>query len=68
MTVSMKMTAFWDTALCSLVEVNQQFRGAIITLTMQAVCTSETLVYFCEVTQRYIQKAAIFNKHFILCD
>jgi hypothetical protein len=25
--VSVKMTAFWDVALCSLVEVDQHFRG-----------------------------------------
>jgi hypothetical protein len=28
MAASMKMTAFWDIALCSLVEVDQLFRGA----------------------------------------
>jgi hypothetical protein len=51
--VSMNMTAFWDTAPCSLVEVDRRFRGAyslhyqgdewwVIALMMKAVRTSET--------------------------
>jgi hypothetical protein len=39
---SIKMTAFWDIAPCSLVEVDQ--------LMMEAVCTSEMPVYFHETT------------------
>jgi hypothetical protein len=57
---SMKITAFWDTAPCSLVEVNRCFRGeyclhhaSIVALTTQAVLTSET-VYFNDTTRRYI--------------
>jgi hypothetical protein len=38
--VSVKMTAFWDTAPCSLIEVDQP------TLMMEAVSTSETVVNF----------------------
>jgi hypothetical protein len=47
-----KMTAFWDTAPCSLVEVDQRFRGEyyphhqgilmMMALMMEAVRTSET--------------------------
>jgi hypothetical protein len=45
------MTIFWDTALFSLVEVDQWFKGVChlkhgITHMMEAVWTSETLVYF----------------------
>jgi hypothetical protein len=43
-----KMTAFWDMAPCSLVEVDWRF----IVLMMEAVCTSETPVYFNETTLR----------------
>jgi hypothetical protein len=42
LTASIKMTAFWDIAPCSLVEVDQ--------LMMEAVCTSEMPVYFHETT------------------
>jgi hypothetical protein len=52
------MTALWDTAPRSLVEVGRRFRGAyylhsqINALMMEAVRTSETSVNFCETTQR----------------
>jgi hypothetical protein len=41
-----KMTAFWDVTPCSLMEVGHRFSA----LTMEAVRTSETLVYFHETT------------------
>jgi hypothetical protein len=53
-TASMKMTAFWDNAPCSLVDV----------LMMETVCTSETSVNFCETTQRNITEAVIFSAEF----
>jgi len=51
------MTAFWDTVLYSL-EVDRRFRDAINRLMMEAVCTSETLVYFNETTQSYIPEGS----------
>jgi hypothetical protein len=51
----MKLTVFWDVALCSLVETNQHFRGEVltattITLMMETVSTSETSVSFYKTT------------------
>jgi hypothetical protein len=52
----MKMTAFWDTALYNLVEVDRRFRDqycpitTVIALIMDAVLTSETSAYFYETT------------------
>jgi hypothetical protein len=47
---SMKMTAFWDIAPCSLTEMDRRFRDVycpiVITLIMESVRTSETSVYF----------------------
>jgi hypothetical protein len=40
---SMNMTAFWDMAPCSLVEVARRFRGAFIALMIETVRTFETL-------------------------
>jgi hypothetical protein len=54
--VNMKITAFCDIALCSLVEVYRRFRGAYNLHTramMAAVGTSETSPYF-DTTWRYI--------------
>jgi hypothetical protein len=52
-----KITAFWDNAPCSLVEVDQCFGGASIikdiALMMEAVRTLETSVHFNETTRRY---------------
>jgi len=45
------MTAVWDTAPYSLVEVDRRFRGAYC---LHYQVTSETSVYFNETTQRYI--------------
>jgi hypothetical protein len=52
---NMKMIiAFWDVSPCSLVEVDRRFIGAYclhhqdIALMLEAVCTSETSVYFSE--------------------
>jgi hypothetical protein len=58
MAASIKMTAFWNIAPCSLIEVNRCFRGLYrfhylgdeYALMMEAVCTSETSVYFNEIT------------------
>jgi hypothetical protein len=54
----MKMTVFWDVALCSLVEIDQSFRGAYClhhqNLMIEEVCTSETSVNFYETTWRNI--------------
>jgi hypothetical protein len=59
----MKITVFWDVALCSLVEIDRCFRGAhclhhqgdvLIALMMEAVSISETLVSFYQTTQRNI--------------
>jgi hypothetical protein len=53
MVASMKMTAYWDIELCSLVQVDQRFRGAYCdALMMEAVHTSETSVNFYKNTQR----------------
>jgi hypothetical protein len=53
MVACMKMTAFWDVALYSLVEVDWRF----IALMMAVVRTSETSVYFSETAQRYIPES-----------
>jgi hypothetical protein len=55
MAASMKMTASWDIAPCSLVEVDAHFRGALV---MEAVHTSQTLVYFNETTHCYIPEGS----------
>jgi hypothetical protein len=57
---SLKMTVFWDVAPCSLVEIEQRFRGTYclslhaIVLVMEAVSTSETSVSFYHTTRRNI--------------
>jgi hypothetical protein len=57
--------AFWDTAQCSIVEVDRRFRGAYCLHyqddVMEAVCSSETSVYFNEATRRSILQAATFK-------
>jgi hypothetical protein len=53
----MKMTAFWNIALCSLVEVDRRFRGVegpLIALMMEAMIISETSVNVHETTRRSI--------------
>jgi hypothetical protein len=63
--------AFWDVAPCSLVRVNRRFRrahclhhkrwlieGLFIVLMMEAVRTSETLVYSNETSRLYISKVS----------
>jgi hypothetical protein len=61
-----KMTAFWDTAPCSLVEVDRRFRRAYclehqvdecITLITEAVRTSKMSVYFKDNTKRCISES-----------
>jgi hypothetical protein len=59
---SMKVAAFWDTVLFSLIEIGLHFRGAL-----EAVCTSETSGYFNETTWHYIPNAAIFNAYVMFC-
>jgi hypothetical protein len=70
-TARMKMTAFWNGAPCSLVEIDRSFKDAycshsqgddgdihpLIALMMEAVGTSETSVYFHETTQRDIAES-----------
>jgi hypothetical protein len=60
----MKMTAFWNIALCSLMEVNvisEVCTASIIrlsiTLMIEAVWTSEIWVYFNKSTQHYIPES-----------
>jgi hypothetical protein len=61
----MKMTAFWDIAPFSLIEADRRFRHAyflssgrcFIAVMMEVLCTNETLVYFNEITGRYIPKS-----------
>jgi hypothetical protein len=52
----MTMTAFWNIAPCSLVEVDRHFRG-FIALMIDAVPTTEMSVYFKETTRRYIPES-----------
>jgi hypothetical protein len=62
------LTAFWDTAWCSLVEVDRRFRGTyytasiiittVIALKMEVVSISETSVYFIETTPRCIPEGS----------
>jgi hypothetical protein len=57
----LKMTAFWDTAPCNLVDVDRRFRGTFCLHHRpdDEVRTSGTSVYFSEATGRYIRKAVI---------
>jgi hypothetical protein len=49
---SMKMTAFWDTALCNVVDVDRRFTASIIiALMIRALHTTETSIYFDESTR-----------------
>jgi hypothetical protein len=65
------MTAFWDVALCSLIEVDQVsemhtasiIRAMMINLMMEAVCTSETSVYFYKTTQHCIPEGCHLHIH-----
>jgi hypothetical protein len=49
--VSMKMIAFLAIAPCCLVEAHRRFRGEYCALLIEAVCVSETSVYFNEITR-----------------
>jgi hypothetical protein len=52
---NVNMTAFWDIALCSLVETDRRFGDASIIARMtEAVRTSETSINFYETTRRNI--------------
>jgi hypothetical protein len=58
------MTAFWDAAPCSLVEVDRlsEVRTAsIMALVMEAVQTSETPAHFHQCTRRYISEICHLN-------
>jgi hypothetical protein len=62
------MTALWDIAPCSLVELYRRFVGVNClhhqgALAMEAARTSETLVYFKETTRRYISEGCHFYTH-----
>jgi ABC-type transporter Mla MlaB component len=52
----MMMTAFWNMAPCSLIEVNDvsEVRTASFALMIEVIRTSETQVYFYETTRRHI--------------
>jgi hypothetical protein len=57
---------FWDIMPCSLVEVDRRFGDAkvsIISAVIEAVRTSETSVYFHEITQHYIPKSCHLHIH-----
>jgi hypothetical protein len=60
-----KMTAFWDAAPYSLLEVVRRFKDTasvtIIFLMMEAVGTSGTSVYFNDTTRCYIPESCHFN-------
>jgi hypothetical protein len=52
MAASMKMTVFWDVALCSLIEIyhfSEVLTSSFIGAMMKAVSTSETLVNFYQI-------------------
>jgi hypothetical protein len=53
---SMKITAFWDVASCSIVEVPDVSGVYTVSINamMMAARASETLVYFNKITRRYI--------------
>jgi hypothetical protein len=57
---SLKTTAFWDTALCSLIEVYLCFT----TLMKGAVSTSEMSVYFNKATWRYIHSSPWWQRQY----
>jgi len=46
------MSAFWDIEPRGLIEIYQYVRGGSFIAPMEAVCTSETSVYFRETTRR----------------
>jgi hypothetical protein len=56
---SVRMTAFWDIAPCSRVEVDRSFRGGYC-LHHQS---DETAMYFNEATRRYIQESCLHTRH-----
>jgi hypothetical protein len=53
----MNITAFWDIALCCLVEVDGRFRVDILPLS--SLCPDETLVYSVRLHGTISQKAVI---------
>jgi hypothetical protein len=58
------ITAFWDMAPCSFVEVIRRFRGAYVYIIMEmmdAECTCETSVSFNETTRHYIPELLCMN-------
>jgi hypothetical protein len=64
----MKMTFFWDIALCGLVEDERRFRGAYCphhqgALMMEAVSTSETSVNLYDTTQSNIPEDCHLKMH-----
>jgi hypothetical protein len=61
----LKKTAFWDTALCNLSEVDSHFR-VVYTInapTMEVVRTSEMPVYFSQTTWYYIPQGCVIFRH-----
>jgi hypothetical protein len=58
-----RWSAFWDTTPSTRIEVDQLFRGmyCLHTLMVEAVCISETSVYFCETERRYIPEGCYLH-------
>jgi hypothetical protein len=60
----MKMTVFWDVALCSLVDVydvSEVLAASIIRAMMKAASTSEASVNFYQITRRNITEDSPFH-------
>jgi hypothetical protein len=67
----MQMVAFWDIAPCSLVLVDRVFGDAHCfyhhdALIMEAVRTSETSVYFKEITRYKIPEGDLLYKNLLI--
>jgi hypothetical protein len=67
--VSMKMILFWNVALCSLIEIDQHFRGiyCLIDLMMEAASISGTSVNFYEAIWRNIPEDSHLHAVPCLC-
>jgi hypothetical protein len=60
MTLCLNMTAVWDMAPRSLLEVDRRFRGVYCQVApiVEALSASETSVYFYETTRRHIPESS----------
>jgi hypothetical protein len=60
----MKMTSFWDTAPCSIIDVDQRFRGVYcIHHQSNEACTFATSIYFNEIALRCILESCHLHTH-----